>query len=288
MAQIVTIKLKNAGPRLGPFKIEDNVGNVLGINVSRETLKSGISYTVVDEATVIVICSTGRVELCKNFSISEFNIYTYADTNFTDNGTSCAWTHLKNPLIYNTYYGYIEPYIIEYPFAYQYQDEILRNVKDHTIVYKYVDTGDSVLADYSKYEVDDLWFNKAILYNDQQCSGVLTIVPKPKNNLSDYMSYPVLSTDDKTIIFTKSDNFYQYNTFWNITKDSKVQHFVKDCENLSIDKQINQDNMDYTMRSHKKATLRAKELKIRHILDNRSDIHLVSQFILAPAQTSYK
>jgi hypothetical protein len=57
---------------------------------------------------------------------------------------------------------------------------------------------------------------------------------------------------------------------------------------MSIDKEVNQENMDYGLRSFKKATLRAKELKVRHILDNSSTVHLVSQFILTPAQISYK
>ena len=288
MAQLVTIKLKTAGPRLGPFSIEDNLGHSLAVDVSREDLKHGVSYQVDDNATVIVICSTGVVKTCKNFPIESFNVYDYADASFSEEGNSCVWVHLKNPTIYNTYYGNTEPYVIEYPFAYQYQDEILRNVKDHTLAYKYVPTGDTVLADYSKYELDNVWFNKAVLYNDQQSSGILTLEPKPKNNLRSYMTYPKFNEDSKTILFTKSDNFYQYNTFWSITKDSKDLQFIKSCESLSIDKVVNQDNMDYTLRSHKKATLRAKELKVRHILDNRDDVKLVSQFITAPTQTSYK
>lgn len=288
MAQLVTIKLKTAGPRLGPFNIEDNFGNVIAVDVSRETLKKGITYEVDDNATVIVICSTGKVKMCKNFSIDTFDIFIYRDTKFSNVSNSCVWTHLKNPLIYNTYYGFTEPYIIEYPFSYKYQDEILKNVKDYSRVYKYIDTGNSVLADYSKIELDDVWFNKAVLYNSQQCSGILNLVPKPKHNLKSYMSYPKIMNDRKEILVTKSDNFYQYNSFWNITKTTSELQFIRDCESLSIDKKVNQDNMDYSKRSHNKATLRAKELKIRHILDNRSDVKLVSQFIVAPAQNSYK
>jgi len=288
MSKIVTLKLKTAGPRIGPFTIKDEFNNVLATDVPRETLKTGIAYTVNDEVNVIIICSTGRVKKCKNFSIGEFDVYEYADTEFTNDGISCAWTHLKDPTIYNTYYGVVEPYILEYPYSYQFQDEVLHNVKDYTKVYKYVPTGDTVLADYAKYELDDAWFNKAILYNGQQNSGVLTIIPKPKNNLSAYMTYPKLTEDSKTILFTKNDNFYQYNTFWNVTTAPYVQQFIKDCESLSIDKQINQDVMDYTTRSMKKETLRAKELKVRHIMDNRGDIHMVSQFLLTPAQISYK
>lgn len=288
MAQIVTIKLRTAGPRIGPFDIKDNLGNIIATNVSRIDLKKGISYAVDDNASVIVISSVGRVKLTKNFPISQFDVYEYAGTTFTDRGTSCTWVHLKNPLIYNTYYGNIEPYVIEYPFSYKYKDEILRNIKDYTKVYKYVNTGDNILADYAKYELDDTWFNKAILYNGQQCSGVLNLINKPKNNLQTYMSYPKFNEDSKDIIYTKSDNFYQYNTFWNTTKDNKIQQFIKDCESLSIDKQINQDNIDYSIRGYQKGALRAKELKVRHILDNRGDVNLVSQFILSPTQNSEK
>jgi hypothetical protein len=102
------------------------------------------------------------------------------------------------------------------------------------------------------------------------------------------MKYPIFNTDSKTILYTKSDNFYQYNTFWALQKSSQVPLFNTGCESLSIDKVINQENMNYDTRSFKKATLRAKELKVRHILDNHSNVHLVSQFILGVAQISYK
>jgi len=288
MPQTVTIRLTNAGPRLGPFTIKDNFDNIIDSNVSREALKNGIAYSVLDEVTVITICSIGKVELCKNFSIEQFNIVEYMASDFTTRNVSCAWTHLKDPTIYNTYYGVVEPYIIEYPFVYQFQDEILRNVKDHTKVWKYIPLTNTVLKDYSKYELDDAWFNKAIVYNNQQNSGLLELVPKTRNNLSAYMSYPRYKSNSKQIIWTKNDNFYQYNTFWNVTKNPLDSQFIECCESLSIDKQLNQDNMDYGLRTHKKEPLRAKELKIRHILDNRGDIKLVSQFVIAPTQISYK
>ena len=193
-----------------------------------------------------------------------------------------------NHTIYNTFYGNIEPYIIEYPFAYQYQDEILQNVKDYTKVYKYFSDPYDVSNDVSRIELDNVWFNRAVLYNGQQSTGVLELVPKPMNNLKSYLQYPILNTNSKTITFTKSDNFYQYNTFWSVVKDKSVPLFVRTCQSLSLDKEVNQINMDYGSRSFKKDPLRAKELKIRHILDNRSDSHLVSQFIIAPAQISYK
>jgi hypothetical protein len=46
--------------------------------------------------------------------------------------------------------------------------------------------------------------------------------------------------------------------------------------------------MVYTTRSFLKQPLRAKDLKVRMILDNRSDVHLVSQFLTQDSQISYK
>lgn len=288
MSLIISIKLKSVGPRIHFFDIKDDMGNLVGENVTRQELKEGKSFHIRDGSTVVIIVSKGKVEVSKVFPINFFNPQEYHNVVFTDHGTSCAWKHLSNPLIYNNYYGITEPYILEYPFSYQYRDEILQNVKDYTKVFKYLDNGDKVLSDFTKYETDDAWFNKAVLYNGQQSTGILTLVPKPSNNLSIINTYPLLGTEDKTILFTKSDNFYQYNTFWSITKDiSKVQ-FIRNLESLSIDKEVNQDNMDYSQRNYKKASMRAKDLKVRHILDNRDDINLVSQFIVTPAQNSLK
>ncbi len=288
MAQIITLKLKSSGPNVGPFQVWDEYGNLVQDNISKETLKNGMSLSFDDKVKVVIIKSIGKVPLSKNFKIGVFDKIEYAKTTYTDKGKACLWRHLNDPSLYNSFYGNTEPYILEYPFTSEYPDQILHSVQDYTKVYQYLNTKDNIYSDYSKIELDDAWFNKAVLYNGQQSTGILTMIPKPKNNLRAYMLYPLLRKNDKVILYTKSDNFYQYNTFWNILKDSKKTQFIKECSSLSIDKQVNQENMDYTQRTHKKAQLRAKELKVRHILDNRNDIHLVSQFIIVPQQISHK
>lgn len=288
MAKTIIIKLTSSGPTAGPFTIIDQLGNTLATGVSKEDLISGVSYVVDDAVTVITIESTGKCKLKKNFPVTTVNPVSLAATTYNQISTACIWRHLKNPVVYNYFYGNIESYIIEYPFAYQYFDEILQSVQDYTKAYKYFPDPDGVSDDNRKIETDNAWFNKAVLYNGQQSSGVLELVPKPINNLKEYMKYPIYNADSKTITFTKSDNFYQYNTFWSLVKNKQEPLFLRTCESLSIDKVVNQANMDYGKRSFKKEPLRAKELKVRHILDNRSDAHLVSQFIYTPAQISYK
>lgn len=288
MSQIITIKLTKSGPNAGPFEIIDNYGNVIATNVPKKTLIKGISYEVNNNVTVLILKSLGKCKIEKAFRLAEFTTLDYANATYTQSSTACLWRHLTDIHTYNYFYGNIEPYVIEYPFAYQYQDEILQNVKDYTKAYEYLPIPDGVFNYNTKVETNDKWFNKAILYNGQQSSGLLELVAKPMNNLQAYNLYPIFNSNSKTITYTKSDNFYQYNTFWALQKSSQIPLFNVSCESLSVDKVINEANMDYGTRSFKKAPLRAKDLKIRHILDNSSSVHLVSQFIIAPSQISYK
>lgn len=284
----IVIKLTKAGPSTGPFDISTNRGDVLDTNVSFARLTRGIGYTIDDDVSVINIQSIGDCRIKKSFPVGSYTKSEYTNASFTQTKTGCIWRHLTDIQHYNFFYGKIAPYIIEYPFAYQYQDEILQNVKDYTKAYEYLPIPDGVFNDNAKVETNNKWFNKAILYNGQQSSGLLELVAKPMNNLQAYNQFPIFNTNSKTITYTKSDNFYQYNTFWALQKSSQIPLFNTGCESLSIDKIINESNMDYSSRSFKKAPLRAKDLKVRHILDDRSDIHLVSQFIITPSQISYK
>lgn len=288
MSKIITIKLTLSGPNVGPFNITNQFGDVIALGVSKKTLIAGISYTVSDETTLLILESLGDCKLKKTLPLQEFTIQEYANATYSESITSCIWRHLTNIQLYNSYYGVTKPYIIEYPFAYQFQDEILQNVKDYTKAYEYLSIPDGVYNDNTRIETNNKWFNKAVLYNGQQSSGLLELVAKPMNNLQAYNSYPKYNTNSKTITYTKSDNFYQYNTFWSLQKNSQLPLFNTTCESLSVDKIINEANMDYSTRSFKKAPLRAKELKVRHILDNSSSTHLVSQFIITPSQISYK
>lgn len=288
MSKVITIKLTKSGSGTGPFNITDDLGNVVATDVPKKILVRGISYPVDSAATALTIESVGNCKLKKVFRLNSFTTVEYINATYTQSVTACLWRHLTNIRLYNYFYGVIQPYVIEYPFSYNFQDEILQNVKDYTKAYKYLNIPDGVYNDNTRIETNDEWFNKAILYNGQQSSGLLELVAKPLHNLRAYMQYPIFNAESKTITYTKSDNFYQYNTFWALEKSSQVPLFNTGCESLSVDKIINQANMDYGPRSFKKATLRAKELKIRHILDDSSTTHLVSQFILTPAQISYK
>ena len=282
--------MQKAGGRLKTVSVYDDTGTLIISDVPKEKLRSGLTIQVNLSAKNLIIRASGNSCCGKSWviPIETLDEGQIATVKYEEQNASSIWRHLTNPVIYNTFYGCTVPYIIEYPFAYQYYDQILQNVKDYTKAYRYLPSDDGVFNDNRRVTIDNEWFNKAVLYNDQQSTGVLELVAKPMNNLKEYLKYPLYNDESKTITYTKSDNFYQYNTFWGLVKDKSLPLFVKSCESMSIDKEVNQLNMDYGKRSFKKEPLRAKDLKVRHILDNKDDVHLVSQFIYTPAQISYK
>lgn len=207
--------------------------------------------------------------------------YYIADNGFFYSGNTDLWTHNTTNIEFIKFYGQQAPYVIEYPYAAKFQDEILQSVKDYSRVLSYTD-------DQTFIERDDVYFNKLIIYNNQQCSGNLLLSKKPKNNLQQYGKFPIYNADSKEVLYTKSDNFYQINTFWDMVKSVTSPIFTKSTINLSVLKDLNQSNMDYSKRSFRKGPLRGKDLKLRFTLDNRTDINIISQIFSTLTTKSWK
>lgn len=200
---------------------------------------------------------------------------------FYSSSSGSIWSHNTVLNQFNNFYGQIAPYIIEYPMAYKFQDEILQSVKDYTKV-------NQITNSQAFVQTNDIFFNKVMIYNDQQHSGIRNLIAKPKNNMAAYLQYPKVNSDSVDILFAKSNNFYNYNGIWDVVKDQSQPIWGPPGESLSFDKDLNTANMQYTGRSFKKYPLMAKDSRIRHILDNRDDVRLTSQFLVEETAISYK
>ena len=60
MAKTVIIRLTCSGGRTGPFDITDNLGTVLGIDITKQNLIDGYTVSVDNSVTTIIITSTGK------------------------------------------------------------------------------------------------------------------------------------------------------------------------------------------------------------------------------------
>ena len=133
----ISIKLTSVGITTGPFTIADQFGNVIAIDVTRKSLSKGISYIVEDNVTMITLASTGKCKMTKTVALDNVSILAFHTIVTVNPVAACLWRHLTDIKLYNNFYGTTEPYVIEYPFSYQYNDEILQNIQDYTKAYKY-------------------------------------------------------------------------------------------------------------------------------------------------------
>jgi hypothetical protein len=110
-------------------------------------------------------------------------------------------------------------YDVDYPFEVEFVSSTgqmvnsLRNIEYILEAYKYHNDCQD------KFHVLDANFDKAIVYNSEQVSGVLELYLKNKTNPLSLLSYPEVLPNSIKINFSKEENKYRFNQFWDITKN---------------------------------------------------------------------
>jgi hypothetical protein len=70
-----------------------------------------------------------------------------------------------------------------------------------------------------KFHVLDANFDQAIIHNSEQISGLLELELKSKTNPVAMLSYPQVRTQSIGINYSKEENKYRFNQFWDITRN---------------------------------------------------------------------
>lgn len=123
------------------------------------------------------------------------------------------WVHNERCDLYCNYYGVNYPFEIEYMVNTPTQITTLRSIEYFMEVYKYDPNC------YDRFHVLDYNFDEVVIYNTEQCSGMLRMTPSPKNNPQLLIQYPLINPTFIEILFSKEENKYRFNQFWDITDD---------------------------------------------------------------------
>jgi hypothetical protein len=123
------------------------------------------------------------------------------------------WKHNVRCDSYCNYYGVNYPFEIEFVSNTGQQVASMRNIEYILEAYNYSnDCRD-------KFHVLDQNFDQAIVYNSEQISGLLQLNLKAKNNPLALLNYPQINSNSISIQFSKEENKYRFNQFWDITKN---------------------------------------------------------------------
>jgi hypothetical protein len=196
-----------------------------------------------------------------------------------NSNTCTVWNHNETFSVFNNFYGNDYPYLIEYPFSYQYLDQLLQYVEEYVTVLKY--TSKDLF-----FEPDEsIYFTQAIVYNKQASTGLMNLIPKNINSKAQYFSYPKYNSDSVDILVTKVDHMMSYNMIWNNLKNPNSTQWTNNCTPEHGNKTLNQLNFDYANASYKKYPLRAKDTLIREIMNRENNEYkIISKFIVAKTQ----
>jgi len=123
------------------------------------------------------------------------------------------WKHNTTCTSYCNFYGVDYPFEIEFVSSTGQQVTSMRSIE--YLLEAYTIQNDCR----DKFHVLDQNFDQAIIYNSEQVSGVLQLVLKTKNDPLAMLTYPQINANSISIQYSKEENKYRFNQFWDVTKN---------------------------------------------------------------------
>lgn len=195
------------------------------------------------------------------------------------------WRHNDRCDSYGNFFGKQYPFHIEYQIDNLPAVITIKNIEYFMQVFKY----DSNCKD--RFHVLDFNFDEAVIYNSEQCSGVLKLNLQPKNNVFEISKYPIVSLNKIDILYTKEEQKYRFNQFWDITKNRgefnpTVQEMIWNTEPNGYVKVLNPNNLNYQKSEFERKKIRHNNNRVLLICNNAGDkkiIMLVANTKLIPS-----
>ena len=160
---------------------------------------------------------------------------------------SGLWRHNSRCDLFANYYGVSYPWEVEFVQTSGQNVNTVRSVEYQLESYVY--KGDLINAC-----GDDRWhdldfnFNESIIYNTEQISGLLRLELTPKEDPFGLLQYPIIGPSDIRILYSKEEQKYRFNQFWDITNDrgeftnseqrlfiTRLNGYIKDLNPINLD-----------------------------------------------------
>ena len=144
------------------------------------------------------------------------DLYISTNRTFLTTKKDGMWKHNSICNSYCNFYGADSAFEIEIPFPTGQHVSTLKSMQ--YILETYKRTSDNCI---DAFHVLDANFDEAVIYNTEQVSGYLNLNLFPKNNVVLSQQYPKLNANLQSfdILFSKEEQKYRFNQFWDITKD---------------------------------------------------------------------
>ena len=158
------------------------------------------------------------------------------------------WKHNNRCDSFCNFYGKDYPFEVEQIINTGQMVSTIRSFEYQLECYQYKDNCKD------EFHILDANFDRAVVYNSEQVSGMLNLNISPKNNPQGILGYPKINVSSIDILYSKEENKYRFNQFWDITRDrgefSNVTRNVWDTQPNGYIRTLNNFNLDYTKDAH--------------------------------------
>jgi hypothetical protein len=198
----------------------------------------------------------------QNYFQSGINYSTTEDV--SENG---LWTHNLTNQSYQVFYGKLHPFIIEFAQQTDSQTKILNNVS-------YICEASRFQDEISSGVVQGITYNKALIWNSTQTTGILELIPKEKNNLFQSINYPKNTQNSRQILVEQLETTWYFNSFYDISVKSGLPLLIF---NENPYKTLNSNAISYGTQ-YLTELMRSDYHVIRLENDKYSNYHFVNRF----------
>ena len=195
-----------------------------------------------------------------------FCVYDYQDCVPANYEIGYFWKHNYRTDLFNNYYDVNYPWEVDIIEQTGQQVTTLRSIEYQMEAYLYQNEGKDRFHDL------DYNFDEAVIYNSEQVSGLLRLVLEPKNNIQLSMMYPIVGANDIQTLFSKVEQKYRFNQFWDITFDrgefSNTTNTIWETDWDGYTRVLNPANLNYAKAQHQRKKFRHY---FNHVLLRKSD-----------------
>ena len=167
--------------------------------------------------------------------------YDFSDSVVPNYDIVGIWRHNDRTDKFANFYGVDYPWEVDLLQTSGQQVTTLRSVEYMLESYVYKNEGRD------RFHVLDFNFDQAEIYNTEQTSGLLKLNISPKNNAPLITTYPIINASDIDILYSKEEQKFRFNQFWDVTFDrgeftgventiylTKLNGYIKDLNTANI------------------------------------------------------
>ena len=163
-------------------------------------------------------------------------------------GEGGLWRHNSRCDLFGNYYGINYPWEIELIENTGQAVTTLRSIEYQLESYVYKGDLNNACGDDRWHDLD-FNFDEAVIYNSEQVSGLLKLDLNPKEDPYAMLQYPIVGLNDIRVLYSKEEQKYRFNQFWDITDDrgefSGIQRSIFDTSANGYVKTLNPLNLNY-------------------------------------------